>query len=29
MAIFVGVAGAAYPAWWGASLSPIEALRKK
>jgi putative ABC transport system permease protein len=29
MAVFVGVSGAAYPAWWGASLSPIEALRKK
>ena len=29
LAIVVGVTGAAYPAWWGASLSPIEALRKK
>ena len=29
LAVFVGVAGAAYPAWWGASLSPIEALRRK
>jgi putative ABC transport system permease protein len=29
MAIVVGVLGAAYPAWWGASLSPIEALRRK
>jgi putative ABC transport system permease protein len=29
MAVSVGVAGAAYPAWWGASLSPVEALRKK
>jgi putative ABC transport system permease protein len=29
MAVFVGVVGAAYPAWWGASLSPIEALRRK
>jgi putative ABC transport system permease protein len=29
MAIVVGVLGATYPAIWGASLSPIEALRKK
>ncbi len=29
LAVVVGVAGAAYPAWWGASLSPVEALRKK
>ena len=29
MAIVVGVLGSAYPAWWGASLSPIEALRRK
>jgi putative ABC transport system permease protein len=29
MGFVVGVAGAAYPAWWGASLSPVEALRKK
>jgi putative ABC transport system permease protein len=29
MGLVVGVAGAAYPAWWGASLSPVEALRKK
>jgi putative ABC transport system permease protein len=29
LAISVGVLGAAYPAWWGASLSPIEALRRK
>lgn len=29
LAITVGVLGAAYPAWWGASLSPIEALRRK
>jgi len=29
IAIIVGVLGAAYPAWWGASLPPTEALRKK
>lgn len=29
LAVVVGVLGAAYPAWWGASLSPIEALRRK
>jgi putative ABC transport system permease protein len=29
LAISVGVIGAAYPAWWGASLSPTEALRRK
>jgi putative ABC transport system permease protein len=27
IAVLVGVAGAAYPAWWGASLLPTEALR--
>jgi putative ABC transport system permease protein len=29
VAIFVGVSGAAYPAFWGASQKPIEAMRKK
>ena len=29
IALLVGVLGAIYPAWWGASLSPIEALRRK
>ena len=29
IALLVGFCGALYPAWWGASLSPIEALRRK
>ncbi len=29
IALLVGVGGAAYPAYWGASLPPIEALRRK
>jgi putative ABC transport system permease protein len=29
VAIFVGVGGAAYPAFWGASQQPIVAMRKK
>jgi putative ABC transport system permease protein len=29
VALLVGFFGAIYPAWWGASLSPIEALRRK
>ena len=29
IALFMGLAGAAYPAYWGASLRPIEALQKK
>ncbi|MGD9646663.1 MAG: ABC transporter permease [Pirellulales bacterium] len=29
VALLVGFFGAIYPAWWGASLSPMEALRKK
>ena len=28
IALFMGFAGAAYPAYWGASLRPIDALRK-
>ncbi len=29
VAILVGVSGAAFPAFWGASLSPAEAMRRK
>jgi putative ABC transport system permease protein len=29
IAVIVGVGGAIYPAWWGASLVPREALQKK
>ncbi|MBX9788749.1 MAG: ABC transporter permease [Pirellulales bacterium] len=29
IALLVGFFGSLYPAWWGASLSPIEALRRK
>jgi putative ABC transport system permease protein len=29
IALLVGVGGAAYPAWWSANLSPLEALHKK
>jgi putative ABC transport system permease protein len=29
LAAIVGLLGAAYPAYWGANLSPVEAMRKK
>jgi len=29
LALLVGFVGAIYPAYWGANLSPIEALRRK
>jgi putative ABC transport system permease protein len=29
IALLMGFAGAAYPAYWGASLRPIDALRHK
>jgi ABC-type antimicrobial peptide transport system permease subunit len=29
LAMLVGFAGALYPAYWGANLRPIEAMRKK
>jgi putative ABC transport system permease protein len=29
IAAVVGLLGAAYPAYWGANLSPVEAMRKK
>ena len=29
VAILVGISGAAYPAFWGASMSPTEAMRRK
>ena len=29
VALVVGIVGALYPAYWGASLSPVEAMRKK
>ncbi len=29
LAVAVGVGGAIYPAWWGANLSPVEAMRRK
>lgn len=29
LALAISIAGAAYPAWWGARLSPMEAIRRK
>jgi putative ABC transport system permease protein len=29
LALAISIAGAAYPAWWGAHLSPMEAIRRK
>lgn len=29
LAVAVGVGGAIYPAWWGANLSPTDAMRRK
>ncbi|HEX3998751.1 MAG TPA: ABC transporter permease [Pirellulales bacterium] len=29
LAVAIGVGGAIYPAWWGANLRPVEAMRRK
>jgi ABC-type antimicrobial peptide transport system permease subunit len=29
LAVAIGVGGAIYPAYWGANLRPVEAMRRK
>ena len=29
LAVLLGLLGAIYPAWWAASLQPVDAIRKK